>query len=137
MLQFRAGLFRRRGPRCEVDRAILCGDLASHCQDRPCPGGKFRGDDSERVGLALDHLRGTIFAVEGIRERLLKRSFTNESRGHPYARRPGSLQNFNARCYLKSAPTIKSGDLRKQTLSLREHDAHQYNATSLHNIATL
>src|SRR5438552_6047496 len=69
MLQFRAGLFRRRGPRCEVDRAILCGDLASHCQDRPCPGGKFRGDDSERVGLALDHLRGTIFAVEGIRDR--------------------------------------------------------------------
>jgi hypothetical protein len=41
----------------------------------------------------------------------LKGSFSNESRGHLYARRPGSLQNFDARCYLKSAPTIKRGDL--------------------------
>src|SRR5713101_3222429 len=72
MLQFRAALFGRRTPRGEVYRAILGGNPASHCQDRPFPGGKLRSDDSERVALALDHLRGTTFTVEGIRECLLK-----------------------------------------------------------------
>src|SRR5205823_10891574 len=45
-------------------------DPASHSQNRPYPGGKFRGDDSERVALALDHLSGAAVAGEGIRERL-------------------------------------------------------------------
>ena len=118
MPQFLAALLRRWAHCGEVDRKILRGDLACHREDRPYIWGKFRGDDSERIGLALDDLCGTALAVEGIRERFLKGCFTNECRRHPYARRPRRFQNFDAGRDLKCAPTVDCGDLRKQTPSL-------------------
>src|SRR5207244_4840719 len=98
MLQCGAARFRRRTPHGEVNHAILCSDPANHCQNRFYTSRKFRGDDSERVAFVLDQLSGATFTAESIGERPLKRSFTNECRGHPYARRPGCLQYFDTRC---------------------------------------
>jgi hypothetical protein len=67
--------------------------------------------NSERVGLALDYLHSAALGAEGIRERLLEGRFTNECRWHPYARLPGSFQDFDAGRYLKCAPTVKRCDL--------------------------
>src|SRR4029077_735695 len=116
---------------------ILRGDPARNCEDWRWSGRKFRGDDSERVGLAINYLGGTTLAGEGIRERLLKGSFTNESRGHPYARRAGSFQHFDACRYLKRAPTVGRCGLRKQALSLSEREACRHNARRLQKTATV
>ena len=128
MLQFLAALLWRCAPCGEVDRAILRGDLVRHREDRFYSRRKFRGDDSERIGLALDQLCGTAIAVEGIRECFLEGRFTNERRRHPNARRPRRFQNLDAGRYLKCAPTVGRGDLRKQTPSPRKREAYGHNA---------
>ena len=56
MLPFRAVYFRRLAGRGEIHRIVLCRDPAGEREDG-LHLGKFRGDDSDRVGLRLDDRR--------------------------------------------------------------------------------
>jgi len=92
----RLACFRRRTPRlrstCDpLWRSRLVTVRIGFLRQR-----KFRGDDFRARRFVLDQLSGALPA-EKYGERPLKRSFTNESAGHPYARRSRCLQYFDTR----------------------------------------
>ena len=105
------------------------------------PAGKFRRDDSERVGFALDHLRGAALGAELIRERLLERRIPDERCRQPHARHSGRLQDFDARRHFERAPTFRWCGLGKQAPRIGERETGAHNAgrsqeiTTLHNLA--
>ncbi len=123
MLQLRVLLFRRIARRGEVDRTVLSRDPARDRENRPHADGKFRRNDSERIGFAFDNLCATAFSVERIGERLLEGCQIDECRRHPYACRAGRLQDFNVRCHFERAPTAGRYALPKQAPRPREGEA--------------
>ena len=137
MLQLRAVRFRRLAGRGEIDCIVLCRDPAGEREDRPHAGGEFRGDDSERVGLAFDNLRGTALGAEIISERLLEGRLTDERRRQPYARRPGGFQDFDTRRHFEGAPTARRCAMCKQAPRLRERKAGGHDARGSQKIATV
>src|ERR1700678_1815729 len=137
MLQLLGALFRRGATRRKVHRTIFGGDPTRDREDRRYPGWIFRGDDSQGIGFAADHLHCPAFGMEGIREGLLEGRLVDERGWHPYARGARRLQDFNARCHLEGAPTTKRRALRKQSLRLLQREACRNHAGVGQKIATV
>ena len=135
MLPFRAVYFRRLAGRGEIHRIVLCRDPAGEREDRLHSCRKFRGDDSDRVGLRLDDRRPAALGAESIRERLREGRLADERRGQPHARCSRRWQDFDARFHFERAPTAGSCALRKP--GPRDRQAGGRNARELRKFATV
>src|SRR4029077_14937577 len=91
----------------EVRRIVLGCDPARDCKDRLRPHREFCCDDSQRVGLAFDNLRGATLSLELIIECSLEGCWIDEGRGQPYPCHSGWLQNLDACRHFERAPRVR------------------------------